>query len=138
MKKIAIAAAALLALAPSAARAANVYIPIVCQPQGTSGLECEPNDPGVIEVSAGSWIIEIDENDTLYLQVSDFTVPGSGTYVVSAESSYTSGSVNWTKSGSTATSPGDTPEVEFDFVITADNGSVRRGGGHIHVRTSGG
>ena len=130
---------ALLLLTPSLAQAANVYIEVECQMNGTS-LECEIDDPLAVEVSADNWLIEVDENDTVYFQVSDFTA-GASSYTVSAETSYASGNIAWSKSGSTATSPGDSPEVEADFVVFAANnsgGSMLRRGGHYHVKTAGG
>ncbi|MBZ5713381.1 hypothetical protein [Nannocystis pusilla] len=139
MKSMMAGVLGVIALLPAVVRAAEIYVPIVCSPVGVDSLACEPVHLSVTEVDDESWLIEVDEGDTVVLQVSDFTPPGSSTYSVSAETDYGMTSANWTKSGATATSPEETPEIEFDVMYLATSGTVvRRGGGHYHVKNAGG
>jgi len=111
--------AILALLAPQEALAANVYIPVVCETIRVGILDCNPvSQDATLNTATNTWEITVARGDTVYLQVSDFT-EGSDNWSVSVETEYASAAVGWSKSGTTATSPGDSPTLTFEIEVEA-------------------
>ena len=133
---------AVAALTPQAALAANVYMPMVCWISSTEELECALNHVDATQSAPDEWDVQVTAGDTVYFQVSDFT-HGSDYYSVAAQTHYSTTSfTNWTKSGSTATSPGETSVIRIEMEVEATTpgrkSKVRRSIGDIKVRPPGG
>lgn len=133
---------AVAALTPQAAGAANVYMPVVCSISSTEELECALNHVDATQTAPGEWDVQVTAGDTVYFQVSDFT-HGSDYYSVEAQTHYSTTSfTNWTKSGSTATSPGETTviriEMEVEATTPGSKSKVRRAIHGIKVLPPGG
>jgi len=128
-------------LLPQLALAANVYVPWLCETEDSDdSLHCTPDYEEAYQNLAGEWVIPIEEVDTVYFQVTDFTVVGAGTVVVSGVTEYDVYTrVNWTKSGYTATSPGETPEIDLAIEIEGQtNAKVYHGRVNVVVVPQGG
>ena len=128
-------------LIPQAALAANVYVPVGFQVFST-GLVCALDHPDATQIAAAEWQLDVAPGDTAYFQVSDFT-HGADYYSVDAQTHYSTTSfTSWTKSGSTATSPGETPVIRIELEVEATTpgrkSKVRRAIGDIKVRLPGG
>ena len=133
---------AVAALTPQAALAANVYMPMVCWISSTEELECALNHVDATQSAPDEWDVQVTAGDTVYFQVSDFT-HGSDYYSVAAQTHYSTTSfTNWTKSGSTATSPGETSVIRIEMEVEATTpgrkSKVRRGIGNIKILPPGG
>lgn len=128
-------------LIPQAALAANVYVPVCCQ-VFSSGLVCALDHPDATQIAANEWQLDVAPGDTAYFQVSDFTQSGTS-YLMEATTWYsTSSYASWTKSGSTATSPGEAPSLDIELAIEATEASPRKPkapiSGTIRIRPEGG
>lgn len=138
MKAAMMSLAMLAFLVPQEVLAANVYIPVVCETVRPGLLDCNPNSVNAtLNTSTNTWEITVAQGDTVYLQVSDFT-EGSDNWSVTAETEYVTATVGWSKSGATATSPGDSPEITFEIEVEASTGTkIGHGRRRFKIRGTG-
>lgn len=115
--------ATICTLAPQDALAANIYVPFVCETSGPTGLSCRAeHEDAEYDDGEEAWVVTVDENDTVYFYVSDWT-ESSTFWSVTAETLYTgSGSAAWTKSGAYSESPPETPMMDFTIDFEATDG----------------
>ncbi|WP_224194700.1 hypothetical protein [Nannocystis pusilla] len=85
-------------------------------------------------------MIPIAEGDTVYFRVSDLLRPVGGTVVVSGKTEYEDPSeANRTKSGSIATSPGETDELDLVLEIEGQTSAkVYKGRRNVKIDYQGG
>jgi len=103
-------------LTPSVALAANVTIPVICQIDSNDDLDCNLSHASATETNPGEWVVAVPSGDTVYFEVSDFT-QNSEFHSMTAETVFALSSTPWSKSGSTATSPGETPEASLEYAF---------------------